>query len=178
MGQDKSQLTYHDVAQEVYVARMCAELGLETWISKASHYPEDFIKEFPVLRDHVSDQGPLGGVGTAMRQDPQAAWLMLACDLPFLTKDLIAQLIEARVPEQAGTVVHIPEDDRLEPLVAIYEPRILFVVLERLSRGQLSPMKMIRSFPFHFLEVEDIAQLQNVNTPEELEETMNTLNGN
>ena len=46
----------------------------------------------PVLRDSGGAEGPLCGILAAFREAPAAAWLVMACDLPFVTPEILARL--------------------------------------------------------------------------------------
>ncbi|NDC01011.1 MAG: hypothetical protein EBZ83_06295, partial [Verrucomicrobia bacterium] len=50
-------------------------------------------EQAPVIRDSDEAQGPLAGILGAFREAPLAAWLILACDLPFVSEALLANLV-------------------------------------------------------------------------------------
>jgi len=98
MGEDKSQIDYHGKPQEIYAADICGGLGLETYISKSHNYEGEKIENYKVLKDRLVNMGPFGAILSAMMTDPDAAWLVLACDLPYITKEHIELLIDQRNP--------------------------------------------------------------------------------
>ena len=45
---------------------------------------------FPQIVDRQPGIGPIAGISAALLEHPKAAWLVLACDLPFLTERHVA----------------------------------------------------------------------------------------
>jgi molybdopterin-guanine dinucleotide biosynthesis protein A len=103
----------------------------------------------PTLNDNWPDAGPLGGIATALAA-AQTPWcLVLACDMPFITKEWIAVLlgkVEQLESEVAASQnerersqqfdVIIPETSRgLEPLCAAYRSTCAPIVATELNRG-------------------------------------------
>ena len=175
MGEDKSQMHYHGKPQEVFAADICAELGLETFISKAYSFTADTIDGYPVIKDRLVDMGPFGAILSAMMSDPDAAWLVLACDLPYITRTHIRILIDNRNTSQQSTAYKLINQSFPEPLIAIYEPTIYQRMLRFLSLGYACPRKvLINSDVYHV----DLLQAQvgyNANTTEEKEQVLNKL---
>lgn len=167
MGFDKSQIEYHGKSQEVYLAQLCQALGLEAIISKRSGPQE--IEGFSVLQDQFLNLGPYGAILTAMKQDRNSAFLVIACDLPNLSKDIIATLLQGRSPSQFMTALKSDEKDFAEPLIAIYEPRMYGRMLTGLSMGYNCPTKILRNTDIKTIEVLD-ELVKNVNTKAELDQ--------
>jgi molybdopterin-guanine dinucleotide biosynthesis protein A len=123
--------------------------------------------------DLRSGAGPLAGIATALRvaraNGPRAV-LAVACDMPALTGDVLDFLLEHRRPEKYATVLRNGQTGFLEPLAAVYEPRILEPIEQALDAGERSVVKLLESAGAHGVEVpaELAAALVNVNTPDEL----------
>lgn len=80
------------------------------------------MKGLRVLPDDWPGAGPLGGIATALRHSDFDWNLILACDLPYLTHDWLAHLIERGRASSADAL--IPMNDRgAEPLCAMYHRR-------------------------------------------------------
>jgi molybdopterin-guanine dinucleotide biosynthesis protein A len=94
----------------------------------------------PMLADPWPSVGPLGGIATALA-NAQSKWcLILACDMPFLTKDWLTFLLNhSEQPETAAQKpadVIVPETKRgLEPLCAIYRTRCAPILAAALDSG-------------------------------------------
>lgn len=75
------------------------------------------------LSDPPEVAGPLGGILAAMRFDPFAAWIVLACDMPFVSSRAVAWLLAQRRPDVRAILPQI-DAGRVEPLLALYEPEM------------------------------------------------------
>jgi len=76
----------------------------------------------PVIADDWPGAGPLGGIATALRVS-NASWnLVVACDLPYLTREWLDFLVSRAVASAADAV--LPMNTRgAEPLCAMYHKR-------------------------------------------------------
>lgn len=176
MGSDKSQLVYDGIeTQELKMAKLCASLGLESHISKGSYFSEENIEGVPVIKDRLTDMGPFGAIVSAFMHDPDSAWLVLACDLPFINKDSLSALLARRYSSGVATAFKAQERPFPEPLITIYEPRAYGRFLEFMSLGYSCPRKVIINSDVRVLGLEDTSVIENVNTPEDLEKARNRM---
>jgi molybdopterin-guanine dinucleotide biosynthesis protein A len=89
--------------------------GLDTFVVAKPQSPLPELN-CPVLSEPALPIHPLLGIITALRSSDERPILVVACDMPFLTGPLLAWLAGLD-----GLVV--PEvEDRLQPLLARYEP--------------------------------------------------------
>lgn len=167
MGIDKSQINYHDKPQEIYAAELCNSLGMPTYISKAAHFESDIINEFPIIKDTFINLGPMGAILSAFREDPNAAWFVLACDLPLLSKKSIKQLIKSRDVNKYATSYSKYEEAFPEPLVTIYEPSSYGRLLQFLNMGYACPRKALINSDVQKVIIHNADELINVNVPED-----------
>ena len=109
-----------------------------------------------------------------MEADPQAAWLVVACDLPFLTHDSLKDLIERRNHLKVATAFASDQGGRHkdlpEPLCAIYEPKSRIRLMEYLALGYECPRKVLINSPICLLKQRSAGSLDNMNTPQDLKE--------
>jgi molybdopterin-guanine dinucleotide biosynthesis protein A len=73
--------------------------------------------------EHVADDppgiGPLGGLAALLRLGGSSRVLALACDMPFVSRELIEHLRATPAP---GPILAPKRNGRWEPLCARYEP--------------------------------------------------------
>ena len=167
MGKDKSLISYHDKPQQIHLAEMCRSLNFKTFISKAADYSENNIQGFPVIRDRLIDMGPFGAIISAMMFDPDAAWLVVACDLPFLNKTFLQRLIKQRDARLLATAAIGKQKDFPEPLVTIYEPDIYLRMLKFMALGYSCPRKVLINSDIKLVEIDQERIIENVNTLKE-----------
>lgn len=166
MGRDKGEIAYHDRPQREHEANLIQDFCNRTYISCRENQDELIESSFPKLYDTFSNLGPFGGILSALREHPNAAWLTLACDLPYLDKSTIKQLVTQRNPQKLATCFHNPVTEFPEPLITIWEPRAYPHLLEYLSLGYSCPRKVLINSDIEELHLEDPIHLTNVNDPE------------
>jgi molybdopterin-guanine dinucleotide biosynthesis protein A len=107
-----------------------------------------------MLTDSWPSAGPLGGIATALA-NAQSKWcLILACDMPFLTKEwlrfLLGQLEQTETEAPSQIDVIIPETLRgLEPLCAVYRTSCASILSATLDRGVRKVTNAIADLNLH-----------------------------
>jgi len=172
MGADKGLLEYHGRPQREHVYQLLSSFCKETFYSCRPDQAEEFEKAIP---DTFAGLGPYGGILSAFREHPDAAWLVLACDLPLMDEPTLEKLVSYRNHSKLATAFHSPVTEFPEPLIAIWEPRSYPMLLEFLSQGYSCPRKVLINSEVELLEAEDANALRNANTPEEREAIMEYL---
>ena len=167
MKQDKGGLKYHGVTQRQYVYHQLVSQGIESVVSCRPDQVDEIEANLPNLPDSFQGLGPMGALLTALKSDPDSAWLAIACDLPYLTEDTIRYLVDNRDITKLATAFKSPFDEFPEPLITIWEPRSYSVLLNFLSQGYNCPRKALINSEIRLLSVPDPRDLSNVNHPEE-----------
>ena len=127
---------------------------------------------FTVYEDLVKEKGPMGGLLTGLQRSEHEYNLVLGCDMPFITTELLQYLV-ARTSKKDLAVV-ASRGGRTEPLCGIYHKKCCALLTEMLGRDQLSLQQALQRLPATLLEIShepfySDSLLLNVNTPEELE---------
>jgi molybdopterin-guanine dinucleotide biosynthesis protein A len=169
MQRDKGALEYHGISQRKYVFQQLQGMGLEAYVSCRQDQLQEIENDTPVLPDTFQGLGPMGALLSAFREDPDAAWLVVACDLPYLTNETIEYLVNNRDVSKLATTFQSPYDEFPEPLIAIWEPRSYSILLSFLSQGYSCPRKVLINSDISLLQAPDPQALTNVNHPEEYE---------
>ena len=171
MQTDKGRLRYGPTGREQreVAAALLAEVCEEVFVSCRAEQAAELPAGLQPLPDTFLGLGPLGGILSAFRQDPNAAWLVLACDLPFLNADTLRQLVAGRQPSRLATAFQSPGSDFPEPLSTIFEPRAYPELLRFLGLGYSCPRKMLINSDVEVLPTPVGDALRNVNTPAERE---------
>jgi len=166
MQEDKSQISYHSNINHVkYLADIATSLGLQTYISKSHDYPQNDFEDYPVVKDKFVKMGPFGAIASAFMEDPDSAYLVLACDLPFVNKESLANLIRERNTSKFATSYKLRNNLFPEPLLTIYEPRIHQRMLSFLSLGYACPRKVLINSEVKSVTLSDEMVAFNANTP-------------
>jgi molybdopterin-guanine dinucleotide biosynthesis protein A len=169
MGTDKALLNYHAENQLVRTASLLSETCSKVFISCRAEQSSAYSDYgFPVITDTYLDMGPLGGLLSAQRSHPDAAWLLVACDLPFLDGNTLASLLSNRDPFRHATALMSPESRHPEPLLAIYEPKSRRPLLQQHASGNDSLSSFLRNSRILKIDPDNPDALKNVNDNEEM----------
>jgi molybdopterin-guanine dinucleotide biosynthesis protein A len=168
MKRDKATLLYRGENQ---LDRACALAGrhvTRVFVSVRTGQDADPVRaRWPLITDSVAGGGPIVGIRSALAAHPHAAWLVLACDLPFLSDEALAHLLAERDPNLMVTAYRSAYDGLPEPLCAVWEPRTADELAAYQAGGGSCPRKFLMHRAVKILEPLDRQALDNVNTPEE-----------
>src|SRR4051812_3603004 len=168
MQRDKAALTYHGRTQLEWAFDLVSPLCAETYVSVREAQRGDPVRSrFPLLVDGKPGEGPIAGIYSAVTTHPNAAWMIIACDLPFLTPDTLRHLIAHRDPTRIATAYRSQYDGLPEPLCAIWEPSASEALLAHINAGKHCPRKLLINSNAALLDLPVSHSLDNVNTPDE-----------
>ena len=175
MGFDKGTVNWFGKEQRYFLADLLKPLSKEVFISCRDDQRTGIAKEYPVLADTFTGLGPFGAILSAFREQPDSAWLVIACDLPLLDVETIEYLVANRDPSKTATAYQSPDSGFPEPLIAIWEPKSYPQLLSFLSMVYSCPRKVLINSDVKLLQAKNPEALSNVNTPEDLEKVKRTL---
>ena len=177
MQRDKAALAYHQGHTQLERAMsLLAPHVRQSFVSVRPDQSSDPVRaRFPQIPDQHDNLGPIAGILAAQEREPQAAWLVVACDLPFLDEVTLSQLVRARQPERLATAYRSSHNGSPEPLCAIYEPRSRGLLADYVASGKDCPRKFLLNSDTHLIEQPNPRALDNINTPEELSTALSVL---
>ncbi|MGC2235765.1 MAG: NTP transferase domain-containing protein, partial [Pyrinomonadaceae bacterium] len=111
MQTDKGRLHYHGREQRQYAAELLATVCTDVHVSCRPDQVADLPAGLQPLPDRFLDLGPMGGILSAFQLDPNAAWLVVACDLPFLSAETVQHLAQHRNGAKMATAFQSPENE-------------------------------------------------------------------
>jgi len=168
MRRDKAVLAYHGQSQLEWAYHLLSEVCAATFVSvRPDQRDEPTRARFPQIVDRQPGIGPIAGIAAAMQEHPKVAWLVLACDLPFLTRETLQHLIAQRDPRSVATAYRSTHDGLPEPLCAIWEPAAREEVLAHIESGKQCPRKFLIDADTRLLDLPDPRALDNINTATE-----------
>jgi molybdenum cofactor guanylyltransferase len=129
-----------------------------------------------VVADFFNKRGPLTGIYSGLRESGEEYNFVVACDMPYLNKDLMAYM--AGLSPGYDVVVPVV-GDQVEPLHAIYRRSLLQSMEGRISRNDQRVRMMFPMLHVRYVGQEEIARFdperksfKNLNTPQEYEEAV------
>lgn len=170
MGEDKGLIEYHGQAQRTHIAQLMDSVCDEVYYSLQPGQETDLGDN--VIYDTFTGLGPYGAILSAFRENPNAAWLVVACDLPLLDEAAFLELIEARDTSKVATAFHNPATSWPDPLVTIWEPRAYPALLQFLAQGYSCPRKVLINSDVRVIEPKRPEILMNANSPAERKEIL------
>ena len=171
MGRDKSFIPFQGRPMIEIVRDNVAELGDELILITNNPEPYAYL-ELPTYGDIFEDHGPLGGIHSALVHAGSPHVLMVACDMPWLNRDLLTYLIGLR--ETADVVV--PRLGKFpEPLHAVYGKTCLEPVEKYLEAGDLKIARFYSDVTVRYVDRDEIIRFDpqgrsftNINRPQDL----------
>ncbi len=143
-------------------------------IASGRRYPQ--LAGYPRLRmacDIYPGKGPLGGIYSGLKASDSFYNLVVACDMPFLNRDLLLYMVEAAI----GFDLVVPRlGNLIEPLHAVYTKECLAPIEHLLEKDNLSVRGLFPMVRVRYVEAEEIERFDsehlsffNVNTRADLE---------
>jgi molybdopterin-guanine dinucleotide biosynthesis protein A len=168
MQRDKAALSYHGKPQLRHAFELLQSLCERVYVSvRADQVNEALRAGLPQIVDQLTDRGPVAGIHAALAAHREAAWLVLACDLPFLNRSTLEHLVAHRDSGRLATAYRSAHDGLPEPLCAIYEPCSHAPLAQYLAGGGDCPRKFLIRCEAAVLDPPDRHALDNINTVEE-----------
>jgi molybdopterin-guanine dinucleotide biosynthesis protein A len=158
MGRDKALLPFRggtlaeSVAREVTLAAGSATLVGNPTLGIPDLYP---------------GEGPLSGILTALAHTTADWNLIVACDMPLARAPFLAHLLNEAYDRDADVLLPRGPSGQVEPLCAVYHTRTRATIQGRFDAGVRKVTAGIEGLRVSLLEVSQVAQFQNVNTPED-----------
>lgn len=167
MGRDKALLVFED---ETLLSRSASLIRPLCGLVSVSGKNMDYISyNLPIIPDIYPDCGPIGGIHSCLAHSSTDWNLMVAVDLPFLNAELFTCLIE----NSADFDCVIPKSSSgIEPLVGLYNRRILPALEMQLELGDFKMMNLLQTLNVNIVDCSGLIEkfprlFTNVNNPED-----------
>jgi molybdopterin-guanine dinucleotide biosynthesis protein A len=134
--------------------------------------PSSYADRVSVVVDVVPEKGPLGGIYTALTYSPAPYVFVMACDMPYPSRELVLCLLS----KARGREAVVPRrGEYIEPLFAVYARESREKIQPRLESNRLKIHDFLDELDVLYLDEEEISRCDpdfrsffNVNTPEDL----------
>ncbi len=172
MGQDKAQLR---LGPKTVLERIAAELSPATssvtLVGSSQAYAGHSLPSVP---DVYEKWGALGGIHGALSAARTDWIIVIACDLPFVTRDLFERL-KSFADESIDSIIPMQSDGRSQPVCAFYRRATCLPEIERLiSAGEHTPRTLLANVRTRYVQFKELGDLPgaenfflNLNTPED-----------
>jgi molybdopterin-guanine dinucleotide biosynthesis protein A len=124
-----------------------------------------------MVSDIIPGKGSLGGIYTALHWARHSHCLVVACDMPFLNRDLLAHMMGLS-PEYDAVVPIV--NDRPEVLHAVYGKHCLSPIATRIKANRLKITDFLSDVRVRFVAADEVSRFDpqfrsfmNMNTPDD-----------
>ena len=176
MGKDKGAIVYHNKPQREHLFQLLQTVCDATFYS----IRKDQIEEFSALEHCIVDRdeykGPFNGILSAHKQYPNVAWMVMACDLPFMDAAALNKLLDESDEDYFATAFSTSDSGLPEPLAAIWEPKGLTNAIEYMKHSSSScPRKYLINSNTKLVIPDKDQVVLNANSIEDYEEAVSKL---
>ena len=140
------------------------KLGGKTLLNRSIEIIEDICDQviissnipieskYQVVKDEINEIGPLGGMISSLRFSNNSQNVVISCDLPFITSEVINTMIK-----EHKTLITVPTIDNknIEPLCAVYNKEILLHLEKEANNGSYKLHSIIKGLPHKIIDFSD-----------------------
>ncbi len=122
------------------------------------------------IKDIQSEKGPLGGIYTALMESESMLNLILSCDIPLVSTEILEELIQKHNDDFEVTIFE--DTTRIHPLIGIYSRKIIPIIEQTLAENNLKMRCFLSTIKCQKLKINTPKShfLKNINSQEELKE--------
>lgn len=136
----------------------------------------ELMHKFPENKRVITDEkrfsgcGPLAGIYSAMKEQLASRYIVLPCDMPLLTKEIVKRLLALHVKEVTIPVV----EDKLQPLVSVWNYSMLEKIETVLKRKRYKMTEALKKAEVSYIDIKVLTETPNaflnINSPEDEKE--------
>lgn len=169
MGEDKAFIIYNGKPLIKHIIDLLTPFCNRIIISANSKKYEQFNLE--LVNDSTLNSGPIAGIHAALSKSDTDLNIVIACDTPNVTPEIIELLISQSEPNKIIIPTH---NNLLEPLCAIYPKNTISTIKKLISEGKFKLQNLPQAYPSKLINIEHILlktpkALNNLNTKQDLQ---------
>lgn len=131
---------------------------------------DDYSKfRLPLIEDKVENKGPVGGIYTALSHSNSQYNLILSCDIPKITTEVLYELIQGALSSEKEVSI-LCDETHDYPLIGCYQKKVVRFFEDAVRQNHLKLCPLVDSLSPNKFQVTRKSQsaLQNINSLEEL----------
>ena len=148
---------------------VCKQIVIVGEWKKGENEKEENKKGIIQIADYIPGLGPLEGIGTLLSSNLDSEYLIVACDQPFLTTELLLKLVEKS--STSLQLFNFEDDKKIQPFPGYYPVSCLSYIKKSIELGKNAMHEFIRSTPVNWIQMSKDSEqfVKSINTPEELQ---------
>lgn len=163
MGEDKAILSVHG---RPLLSSIIDQLlpNMETLLVSGS-YEKYAFSGCRVVEDLEPDRGPLMGLLSTLNASAHELNFVTTCDVPEINLSFVRRML--RETGEHDALVSVVQEDRKQPLFAVYKKSVVQTIKEVMAEGKQSMHALLDQLNVKYIDMEG-DWYHNLNTPEEL----------
>ena len=131
-------------------------------------------KDIKIIPDFEPHRGPLIGLKSLLKSNLDSAYLVIACDQPLITKELLQLLIQEE-SQHIKLFTGEKLEARIDPFPGYYPTSCLKNLQNMIEIGNSSMQAFLKSSKIDWIKIPEDQKhlLRSINTPQDLEEVKN-----
>ncbi|MEN2280797.1 molybdenum cofactor guanylyltransferase [Algoriphagus sp. SE2] len=137
-----------------------------TLVTKNENYSKF---QLPIIQDKVENKGPVGGIYSALSHSHFQYNLILSCDIPKITTELLYNLIQAATSSEKDISI-LCDETHDYPLIGCYQKKVVSVFKDAVLKNHLKLCQLVNDHSPQKIQVnrQNHSAIQNINSPEDL----------
>jgi molybdopterin-guanine dinucleotide biosynthesis protein A len=160
MGRDKAWLQLGGRAMIEWV--ISAIKPVTTSLAILANDPAYARLGLPVIADETPDSGPLEAIRQALALASVSPAVVVACDLPFVTSELLTYLVECL--DEYDAVVPVAQDGRVQPHCAVYSKSAFETASKLVAARDLKMSHLLDRLSTRYVSFKEISFLPGVDS--------------
>lgn len=169
MGSDKGLLCLNGTPMISHIIYVLEEMKLPIIIISNNIEYNQF--GYPVYEDIIKEKGPAGGILTGLSNSTTETNLVISCDSPFISAELLNFLLKNH---DTNTITFPKHNDKIHPLIGVYSKNCYTTFEKSIEQNNLKIREIIKSLHPQIINLEESLipnisrNLSNINNPSEL----------
>ncbi len=166
MGVDKAFVKYGNHNLYEYSLSVLSSFSGDILISSSN--PALDNAKYRRIEDELPNLGPLGGIYSCLKNIRFSSAIVLPCDLPLITMDIILTLLKNS--EGYEITVALNHQGLPEPLIGIYSASVLPVMEKMIQAKQYKMQEILKTAKTNLVKLPGVTHetFLNINNPDEL----------
>jgi len=175
MGRDKGLLQVEGKPMIALIVSQLKNLFDEIVISANKTDDYRFLG-LEIVPDLKPGQGPLMGIASSLPHSKNDVNFVVACDIPYLKLSFASRL--TKLAEGYDMVLPYAEDQKYEPLFAVYRKSTIEPALNILKRGGRSIIELLDYVKVNLVKIPEGSWYRNINTASDYRNLSDKKSGN
>lgn len=165
MGEDKAFMKYGNRFMYEYSLDILRHFSIDILISSSDMRFTNVTCR--TVEDEIPNTGPLGGIYSCLKQIQNKSAIVLACDLPLITTEIIEILIKNSKGFDLSIIVN--DKNLPEPLIGIYSSSLVPIIQKMIAENHYKIQGLFKLVKTKLVKIPEVSPevFKNINLLEE-----------